>query len=189
MLQSVAATKKPKKTQLSDAENDAVQSELERLLVELKTKRAVGLALKFPFGSSQQTISRAMKARAGREVAEALYRYLNTTRETFLRNQGINELVALQPVTFDDRISEVIARVAKVLGFTHDEVTLASSMVRGFAGISMTEEIARELLERARSNRRDVKRMFRDVVADTGASALEELGGGVPKARARRSKR
>ncbi len=74
---------------LSDEENRLVQAELRRLRAELRTWRAVGLELGFPFGSAQQTISQAAQLRAGRVVAEALYAHLKTTRERFLIANGV----------------------------------------------------------------------------------------------------
>lgn len=184
-MRVVAATKKPTKRELTDDENDAVQAELKRLKDEpdFGTWRSVGKALGFPPNTDQQTISRAAQVRAGREVADALYRYLHTNREQFLRSRGIAALAEPAPAltATSVRVHDVLARVAAALGFTDDEVELASSMVRGLAGTSdVSEELARELLERARSNRRDVSRMF-TVVSDQGTTAEDELGGGASR--------
>lgn len=115
------------------------------------------------------------------EKGEKLSSQANRKKLAVAFNMTIDRLSAVldgTEVTFSDRIYETVAHVAKLRGFSEQEVQAASSLMFGLDGFVLTEEGAYELLKRARTLRHDLEQRFTTPIADTGGSALDDLRGG-----------
>lgn len=162
----------------------------ERLRAEVRTgKRGTSARLSEALGISTAHVANLTSdppsRQPGEDVARSAAAYWGISYaklEAIACGDVVNASELPEQITrTSDRVHHVIDRVGKALRFTHEEIELAGTMVRGLAGTSgMTDEIARELLDRARLYRRDATRMFPSatVVEDTGSSALDDLSGG-----------
>lgn len=126
------------------------------------------------------------RSRPGEEILTKLASYWGTTYDQMMAEATGESLRAPTLVLVDERVPPAISRVAAARSYSADEVSVAAMMVRALKGTSdMTEEVAADLLTRARLSLRDGARAAAEQLGAAAANdSDDDIGGGlssVPK--------